>query len=171
MKYSPHRTTIISIFFFHLTVLIFSTSIAAQNADTSKDIQEQLKVLVSNEKPNVDSIRDVQKLLVNLGYDPGPIDGLLGVKTQTALKEWQSSTGSKISNTWLEPIKKKATISGWKCASREIANSHKGPAICGNSVKLITIDTRGSRMIYYSNDGREIPPPTRNCSECEIYTR
>lgn len=38
-------------------------------------------------------VRELQFKLVNLGFNPGPIDGVFGVKTERALKEFQQSVG------------------------------------------------------------------------------
>ncbi len=38
-------------------------------------------------------VRDLQFKLVNLGFNPGPIDGVFGPKTEKALKEFQRSAG------------------------------------------------------------------------------
>jgi conjugal transfer/entry exclusion protein len=35
------------------------------------------------------SVQDVQKALVNAGFDPGPVDGQWGKKTKAAIKEFQ----------------------------------------------------------------------------------
>lgn len=37
--------------------------------------------------------RDLQKMLQIRGFDPGPIDGVMGKKTQTALARWKQSVG------------------------------------------------------------------------------
>ncbi len=39
------------------------------------------------------SLRDTQALLQELGYDPGPIDGVMGPKTSAALKSFQHDSG------------------------------------------------------------------------------
>ena len=41
-------------------------------------------------------VREVQKLLSELGYQPGPIDGQYGLKTRMAIEEFQRSTGISI---------------------------------------------------------------------------
>jgi hypothetical protein len=33
-------------------------------------------------------VREVQQALVNAGYDPGPIDGIMGPRTKTALRKY-----------------------------------------------------------------------------------
>jgi peptidoglycan hydrolase-like protein with peptidoglycan-binding domain len=36
---------------------------------------------------------DLQKYLQTRGFDPGPIDGIMGIKTQRALAMWKQSVG------------------------------------------------------------------------------
>ena len=50
-------------------------------------------------------IRDVQRALDARGYDPGPIDGVLGIKTQTALKQYQKDNNLPLGNLNLETLK------------------------------------------------------------------
>lgn len=38
-------------------------------------------------------VRDIQTRLQNLGYSPGPIDGLLGPQTEAAIREFQMARG------------------------------------------------------------------------------
>jgi peptidoglycan hydrolase-like protein with peptidoglycan-binding domain len=68
------------------------------------DFQGRLKLLVSNETPNKESVKKVQQLLDTIGYDPGPIDGVLGTKTQSALKKWKSKSGIMVSGSWLSTV-------------------------------------------------------------------
>ena len=39
------------------------------------------------------TVRDVQQALQNKGYDVGPIDGMMGPRTQSALREFQQQQG------------------------------------------------------------------------------
>jgi murein L,D-transpeptidase YcbB/YkuD len=41
------------------------------------------------------SVRQVQQALLNKGYDPGPIDGKMGKKTKSAIKQFQRSNNLK----------------------------------------------------------------------------
>jgi hypothetical protein len=43
--------------------------------------------------PQQTSVRDAQIALQNAGFDPGRIDGMMGAKTQEALREFQASKG------------------------------------------------------------------------------
>ena len=36
-------------------------------------------------------MRDLQEALKALGYDPGPLDGVFGAKTESAVKEFQQA--------------------------------------------------------------------------------
>ena len=42
------------------------------------------------------SVRQVQELLAKLGYDPGPLDGLLGAWTRKAIREYQRAAGLRV---------------------------------------------------------------------------
>jgi peptidoglycan hydrolase-like protein with peptidoglycan-binding domain len=40
-----------------------------------------------------DTVRQVQQKLKTEGFDPGPVDGVLGPQTESALRDWQQSKG------------------------------------------------------------------------------
>jgi len=42
------------------------------------------------------TVRQAQVLLANLGYDPGPADGLLGSRTVQAIREYQKAAGQTV---------------------------------------------------------------------------
>lgn len=46
---------------------------------------------------DVKTVEDVQKRLVALGFDPGPVDGKLGTKTTKAISNFQRSLGLSVS--------------------------------------------------------------------------
>jgi peptidoglycan hydrolase-like protein with peptidoglycan-binding domain len=41
--------------------------------------------------PGNHDIKQVQEALKNQGHDPGPVDGVMGAKTQQALRDFQKS--------------------------------------------------------------------------------
>ena len=47
---------------------------------------------------NSDLIRQVQRALKDRGYDPGPIDGVLGTRTKSALQQYQEKSGLPVGN-------------------------------------------------------------------------
>ncbi|MCK5342328.1 MAG: peptidoglycan-binding protein [Candidatus Heimdallarchaeota archaeon] len=48
------------------------------------------------EKANSDYLKKVQTILKDKGYDPGPIDGKWGKKTELALRKYQMDIGLKV---------------------------------------------------------------------------
>jgi hypothetical protein len=40
------------------------------------------------DSPTPEHVRDVQQALANAGYDPGPIDGIFGPRTKSALRKY-----------------------------------------------------------------------------------
>ncbi|MEL6674113.1 MAG: peptidoglycan-binding protein [Bacteroidota bacterium] len=50
------------------------------------------------------TVQRVQRALLAKGYNPGPIDGVLGVKTQTALRQYQSDNTLPIGNLNYETL-------------------------------------------------------------------
>jgi len=49
--------------------------------------------LAADEFTGVDEIRSVQSQLKEAGFDPGPVDGILGPRTRSALLRYQASNG------------------------------------------------------------------------------
>jgi peptidoglycan hydrolase-like protein with peptidoglycan-binding domain len=57
-----------------------------------------------------DQLMEVQSLLIKLGFNPGPADGIIGPKTLEAVRKYQKSNGmevdGKISEKLLEQLRK-----------------------------------------------------------------
>ncbi len=53
-----------------------------------------LRILVSP-RLGRERVKDVQKLLTELGYEPGPVDGAIGSRTRTAIRAFQKELGEK----------------------------------------------------------------------------
>ncbi len=56
-------------------------------------------------KTSSSTVRGVQRALEAKGYTVGPIDGVMGLQTQTALKQFQTDNGLPIGNLNLETLK------------------------------------------------------------------
>ncbi len=52
------------------------------------------------------SVREAQQVLKDKGFDPGPVDGLLGPATESAIREFQEANGLKASGRLDEPTVK-----------------------------------------------------------------
>ena len=57
------------------------------------------------ERTTSNKISQVQRALQAAGYNPGSIDGVMGLKTQTALKQYQTDKGLPVGNLNLETLK------------------------------------------------------------------
>ena len=44
---------------------------------------------------NDPAVRDLQEALKALGHDPGPVDGIFGAKTESAVKKFQQARESR----------------------------------------------------------------------------
>ncbi len=56
------------------------------------------------ERTTSSKVRQVQEALSAKGYNPGPIDGVMGLKTQTALKQYQTDKGLPLGNLNIETL-------------------------------------------------------------------
>jgi len=45
------------------------------------------------------TIQDVQKVLTDKGFDPGPLDGMMGPQTHSAIREFQKSNHLELTGT------------------------------------------------------------------------
>ncbi len=84
----------------------------AVDGDKKKQVQS------SNNTPQAKKIRFVQTRLAQLGFAPGPADGVLGQKTREAIKKFEYSrkipvTG-KISRTLVEALSQSASFAAVK---------------------------------------------------------
>lgn len=57
------------------------------------------------EKTTSSKVRAVQQALSDAGYNPGPMDGVMGVKTQAAMAQYQTDKGLPVGNMNLETLK------------------------------------------------------------------
>ena len=156
-----------------VTLCVTFLVVSAEDATTQPESADvELGLLVSKEIQDGESVRRVQELLVVLGFDAGPADGILGSKTRNALLQWKDKSGAVIAATWLTPPRVERS-SGWMCVSPAEVDAHAGPTLCRGRVRNMTIqviDRANREALYYLRSGRLIPSPTRECpSECEIY--
>ncbi len=62
------------------------------------------EILCADKQTN-DRIYRIQRALKDAGYNPGPIDGVIGIQTQAALKQYQTDKGLPIGNLNMETLK------------------------------------------------------------------
>ena len=64
---------------------------ALSDAHPEEAYADNLPPLVTSPSPYAPLIKDVQQKLHDLGFDPGPVNGEFGTKTQAALAQFQLS--------------------------------------------------------------------------------
>ena len=70
-----------------LAVSMLSDEIAGRNGRAATLWPREDRPLTLDER------KALQRALADLGYNPGPIDGIVGAGTKSALKKWQKNTG------------------------------------------------------------------------------
>ncbi len=80
--------------------------------DKSELREEQVIGSVSGYSPRVE---EVQRILKDADFDPGPVDGMMGAQTRGAIREFQKEkglwpTGKIDSKTWLELNREKEAL-------------------------------------------------------------
>lgn len=65
----------------------------AQKGNTTKDTGK------TTEAQSKEKVRQTQTALKKEGFDPGPVDGIMGVMTMTALRNYQSHNGLEVTGT------------------------------------------------------------------------
>ena len=76
---------------------------SATAADKSQGIQTPIYV------PTKEDIRFLQQMLAGAGFNPGPVDGIWGPRTQAALNEWQRRNGLTVTPTYDGTTKRQLT--------------------------------------------------------------
>jgi len=73
--------------------------------------------------PSPDTIREAQRLLKNLGYDPGTADGRIGSNTRSAIESFQRSHDLTVDGTVTD-----ALLASLKVARKQVAAVRPAPA-------------------------------------------
>jgi hypothetical protein len=68
----------------------------AQKVEKTAATRKSTKSRGKNRRPGSTAIKEAQALLVDLGYSPGPPDGIAGPSTQRAIERYQASAGMAI---------------------------------------------------------------------------
>ena len=123
-------------------------------------------VVVDETKPTREIILAAQKLLAGLGYEPGPLDGLVGPKTSDAVRKYQADaslpTDGKITKSlveWLSKLELDSTgrTHDFGSASKALPLYAVGDTFVysdGRTETVTGID--GDRVQWRSNDGTVI---------------
>ena len=100
-----------------LVIIMFNTPVRnfvnnLLHRDKTQLKEEQIVGTTSGYNPRVE---EIQKILKDAHFDPGPADGVMGLKTRRAIREFQKEkglwpTGKIDSKTWLELNREKEAL-------------------------------------------------------------
>ena len=80
------------------------------NEEKVKEVSTQKPKDIVSEKLSKKVILKLQERLTELGYNPGPIDGIWGKKTETALKKFQEDNSLPVTGKLDEATKEKLDL-------------------------------------------------------------
>ncbi len=109
-------------------------------------------------------ITRVQKQLTDLGYEPGPTDGVIGPKTRAAIRRYQVVVGlpvdGRISEAFLARLDGRSDVNGPSQVEAEVDAGEKAEAAAGtNSAAVLEPAPAyevGSRYVYADGDVRTV---------------
>ena len=78
---------------------ISSTPTASASETKSVSTESYKEPTTAHKEPTLAQIRKAQERLKAAGFNPGPIDGLLGAKTKAAVRKYQASHGVERTGT------------------------------------------------------------------------
>ena len=108
--------------------------------------------------PSASEVREVQGLLSNLGYDPGPIDGQLGRRTVKAIEESQRKSGQTIDGQIDEEL-----LSALRAAQGSARSTPRPPnrdfSVSESQFFVGLMDTQGKLEVYAST---QVPFDSKN---------
>ena len=161
-----------------ILVLLFVASLIAGfgGVRADEDVENQLNTYVVADPADRDSVRIVQRALAELGFDPGPADGLLGDQTRAALNAWQATSDVDVASGWLDvPQRSSSTGPGWRCTSVEEAEAHPGSSstqrgdLISNIVVMMTFDGPEYMGSVDGESMHSIPAPPTHCPDGAVY--
>ena len=84
-----------SSFIFLISLFLTVSAVEEKVTEQKKDPHKLIKFTDYKALKGAELIRMVQLVLKDSGFDPGPIDSLLGPRTRTAIKNFQVQKGLK----------------------------------------------------------------------------
>lgn len=95
-------------------------------------------------------VHSVQKRLVELGYDPGPVDGIMGKKTKNALKGFQKDNNLTPTGTLNKETMEKL---GLKIQKEKVATTCKD---CLKEITTCDVYGKPKTIVLYNVNGEKV---------------
>lgn len=101
---------------------------------TSNKSEEKSSQPASKQRSSKQDVRQIQTALKSQGFDPGPVDGVMGVMTMTALRNYQSHNQLEVTGT-INSETQSALMSGAAAGQRSQPGLNQGqtPSSLGRS--------------------------------------
>lgn len=80
------------------------TTTAPATAPRTVTTQPRQPANTTGEPGNRTSVRLAQEILAQLGYNPGPVDGVVGARTRAAIRAFQASEGLPVDGKLSTPL-------------------------------------------------------------------
>ncbi|MCP4396615.1 MAG: peptidoglycan-binding protein [bacterium] len=109
-------------------------------------------------------ILEVQERLKEEGHDPGPIDGILGGKTKTALRQYQEKYELEITGTPDEATLKSLGIEAPKAETKASSDDFVIPV----DIKVPDVETKTRAEVQYVIDNQKLLIFSFDCAECQL---
>ncbi len=110
--------------------------------------------------------RQFQQRLKLMGYNPGPVDGIIGTKTRNALKEWQEARGYAVTG-FLDAVQKdalwsesQASYDAWSAARR---TAEPAPTVRRYEEPAPTVRRAPAGNCPRRGDGTVVPGVSAEC--------
>ena len=148
MKFKPQFPVMIVI----VAILILNYPYA--HADDVEDL------LIATNTENNHFYRDLQRALAGVGFDPGPVDGIWGSSSKSALASWRREYPDDLTEAVIAKVDQ--LISDYKSSRKGVVKA-TGP--------MLRPRGSGSCILYKSySSGRQIPVYNNECSKCGFYS-
>lgn len=80
---------------FLLVILLSFAPLSALSQSSNEQGTYLNKIVVSGDR-STQKVKEMQRVLTELGYSPGPVDGIYGNQTRRAVRTWQVDTGGQV---------------------------------------------------------------------------
>ncbi len=106
-------------------------------------------------------VKEVQQALKDKGYDPGPIDGVMGAKTKEALKSFQSASNLSATGTLNSQTAEKLGVQSSSSSSGSSSSMETGKSSSSSSTGSGSMRSKDTRSNSDTTKGKDTDQPNK----------